>query len=606
MKLFLLGVTSALLLGACAELSEPSAGSEGLQVSIAPLTLPGLSKVCYDLRVTNAADGGGSTVFSKGNAALDGSADSDSLCSSQFGNGSGGGITFVGACDASPATAGDTGRTNSVTLWVDSLYATGGGLIAENGPDGWQDPCPTGCTLNALCVENTDTKVEFNLTILRQANQGFFDISVNFEDIFCSAKVDCVDGANAPLKLLFRPGTSTRDTTVVAAFACTAGAGAGISTHLYRDPLKVTCGATVTDLAPHVGKGNAWATSAADPNGSDAVWQYAIYADEEALTCNGQPCNKRFWNVAIGLDPTFDNCALTTRMTASSGALNQHATPIANTYPFIDVNVPLTNATGLTCTKHPLNGNNGVQTSYTPITTPEVFDYAYNGTFSALSTDVELALDAGNASSYPGTGTTWTDLSGKGRHATLHNDVGFSSLDGGALVFDGANDYVSRSSPSAAVVTWYSGNYTIDVWFKSSNFTETSNAGSPLVGHGNPDGNVEFWSFGPIANGKIQWYFYSGVINRLISSTSIAINTWTNITFTKNGTTLTIYINGVSSASTTLNTSPMSDPTFRLLVGSVAGGRFSGRVGSVKVLNRALSSVEALQTFNNTKTRFGL
>jgi hypothetical protein len=38
-----------------------------------------------------------------------------------------------------------------------------------------------------------------------------------------------------------------------------------------------------------------------------------------------------------------------------------------------------------------------------------------------------LALDAGNPKSYPGSGTTWTDLSGNGNNGTLVNGVGYNS-----------------------------------------------------------------------------------------------------------------------------------------------------------------------------------
>ena len=52
-----------------------------------------------------------------------------------------------------------------------------------------------------------------------------------------------------------------------------------------------------------------------------------------------------------------------------------------------------------------------------------------------------LHLDSSNSGSYPGSGTTWTDLSGNGRNATLINGTQYSSLDGGKIVFDGTNDY---------------------------------------------------------------------------------------------------------------------------------------------------------------------
>ena len=54
-----------------------------------------------------------------------------------------------------------------------------------------------------------------------------------------------------------------------------------------------------------------------------------------------------------------------------------------------------------------------------------------------------LALDAGNLKSYPTTGTTWTDLSGRGNTGTLTNGPTYSSANGGSIVFDGVNDYVT-------------------------------------------------------------------------------------------------------------------------------------------------------------------
>ena len=57
-----------------------------------------------------------------------------------------------------------------------------------------------------------------------------------------------------------------------------------------------------------------------------------------------------------------------------------------------------------------------------------------------------LALDAGNAKSYPGSGTAWTDLSGNSNNGTLTNGSTYSSVDGGAIVFDGSDDYVVSSN----------------------------------------------------------------------------------------------------------------------------------------------------------------
>ena len=55
----------------------------------------------------------------------------------------------------------------------------------------------------------------------------------------------------------------------------------------------------------------------------------------------------------------------------------------------------------------------------------------------SLVSAIVLDLDAGNTSSYPGSGTRWTDLSGKGNHGTLYNSVTYNSSNQGSLVFNG-------------------------------------------------------------------------------------------------------------------------------------------------------------------------
>ena len=53
-----------------------------------------------------------------------------------------------------------------------------------------------------------------------------------------------------------------------------------------------------------------------------------------------------------------------------------------------------------------------------------------------VTQNLVLHLDASNASSYPGSGTTWTDLSGANRNATLQSGMTYSSGEGqGSIVF---------------------------------------------------------------------------------------------------------------------------------------------------------------------------
>ena len=60
-----------------------------------------------------------------------------------------------------------------------------------------------------------------------------------------------------------------------------------------------------------------------------------------------------------------------------------------------------------------------------------------------------LNLDAGNLSSYSGSGTIWTDVSGKGNTGTLANGPTYNSANGGYIIFDGSNDYVLANNTSS-------------------------------------------------------------------------------------------------------------------------------------------------------------
>ena len=378
-----LAVLSALA-PACADSPPSSHTDDRLAITVAPLALPGLTRACFDLRVTNAPNNTGDLVWARGTPGLNGGAgDPGALCSDTFGNGPSGDLSYVGPCDASGQLDADpaTERINSVTLWLDGLYTASGYLAPDAPTNGWRDPCENGCTLDVLCAENADARVDFDLTVLRDANQGFFDVVVTFDDLFCSAKVDCIDDQGAPLALLFDPITQTRRPTVVATLACTAGPGTDVDTVLYRTPLVVTCGATRIELDPTRGPGNAYTPTSPDPAPTDPVWQYAVYAGQEALACASSSCNKVYWNIAIGLDLAADECTLTTTMTAADRPLfDDLKTPLGHVYPTIDIAVPLTNTAGLVCTRHPLHGNNGVATSYTRVDQQTAFAYAFDGT----------------------------------------------------------------------------------------------------------------------------------------------------------------------------------------------------------------------------------
>lgn len=60
---------------------------------------------------------------------------------------------------------------------------------------------------------------------------------------------------------------------------------------------------------------------------------------------------------------------------------------------------------------------------------------------SIVTSGLVMHLDAGNPASYPGSGTTWTDLTGNSNNASLYGGWSYDSANGGRIIFDGVNGY---------------------------------------------------------------------------------------------------------------------------------------------------------------------
>ena len=210
-----------------------------------------------------------------------------------------------------------------------------------------------------------------------------------------------------------------------------------------------------------------------------------------------------------------------------------------------------------------------------------------------------LFLDANNTNSYPGSGTTWADLSGNGYTGTLTNGPTFSSANGGSIVFDGTNDYVSGTTSGLV-----SSVISMDVWFN----VNSSKTYSALMGSN--------------ATEKYEMLIKSGLhievglqsSNYMQYNNILSLNTWTNIVVTAvSGTQWKMYKNGVylgspTSSVGTWQVSGTSISNFDLgrIRNDVATFAYSGNISTVKIYNRELTASEVLQNYNATKTRFGL
>ena len=213
-----------------------------------------------------------------------------------------------------------------------------------------------------------------------------------------------------------------------------------------------------------------------------------------------------------------------------------------------------------------------------------------------------LALDAGNTKSYPGSGTTWTDTVGS-NNGTLTNGPTFSSDNGGSIVFDGSDhEYVlAAANPD---LNWGTGDFTVEMWV---NVSSSSTYGMLISTEVNAQ-ETEENTFVINTNSSLQLSVttYSTVLISASSATAISANTWTHIVVTRQGTTLTLYIDKSSAATGTSSVNYVAGGyTIGALPRSPSNTNFTGKVSNVRVYKgKALTLAEIEQNYNATKGRF--
>lgn len=206
-----------------------------------------------------------------------------------------------------------------------------------------------------------------------------------------------------------------------------------------------------------------------------------------------------------------------------------------------------------------------------------------------------LHLDAGNTSSYPESGTTWTDISGNANNGTLTNGPTYSSANGGHIVFDGSNDYVSLSSGISST-----DNLTYEAWVNPSLLNDFR----VLLNHDNwASGYVHF----QFSNNRLQ-FALNGESDKY-STYTFSTNTWYHVVavYSKSLKTVSFYVNGnLTNTETYSNPPTISNTSIKLGAWNGTGRFFNGKIGLIRIYAKTLNSSEVLNNYNVSRARFGL
>jgi hypothetical protein len=254
----------------------------------------------------------------------------------------------------------------------------------------------------------------------------------------------------------------------------------------------------------------------------------------------------------------------------------------------------------------------------TPATTPPVKRESSNGTLyvnnqideftgaPVVDGNLMVWVDAGQTSSYPGSGATWTDLSGNGKNYTLTNTPTYNSiLGGGVITFAGASSQYATTATTLFNSTTYK-TYTMNLWVYptgAGNFVQVD-------GQTTPNTSYHYSAIEISAGGTISFGQWTGSMTTIATSTK-SLNAWYNLVITYNGTTATAYVNGASVGSTNIIWSSPGANTFMALMAidttnMGTGAYASGSLGAFMVYNRGLTADEVTTNFNTLRSRYGI
>lgn len=220
---------------------------------------------------------------------------------------------------------------------------------------------------------------------------------------------------------------------------------------------------------------------------------------------------------------------------------------------------------------------------------------------NVVTNGLVLSLDAANTKSYPGSGTTWSDLSGNDYNGTLTNGPTFNSANGGSIVYDGVDDYFIRTDSTLKNYT----NITANIWMSNS----SANSFEPYFNY-----NADFaflnkgWGVRRQSTNNIFQYWAgdgnSGIKlyqNGILIGTTSAAYSQANAAIGNFWQMVTLVATGISSWGTNnkLTIAIRSDFENFNFMSSMKSALFS-------LYNRELTASEIQQNYNAQKSRFGL
>ena len=219
-----------------------------------------------------------------------------------------------------------------------------------------------------------------------------------------------------------------------------------------------------------------------------------------------------------------------------------------------------------------------------------------------VQSGLRLHLDAGNTSSYPGSGATWTDTIGS-IPFTLVNSPVYNSANGGYLQFNpGAGQYGFSTTNLGTLANW-----SIEAWHY---YDGTNTASGPNIfteySYGGGTINLGLGCGGGSETALQAWWYGSGF--QATNPYALTPGAWYQIVGTFDGTILNLYVNNtlVETANKPPGGAANSAIGYGLMTRWDPGGLWGGRLSIVRIYDTALDLAGVTQNYTADQARFGL
>ena len=223
--------------------------------------------------------------------------------------------------------------------------------------------------------------------------------------------------------------------------------------------------------------------------------------------------------------------------------------------------------------------------------------YIRSSRVSLVTAGLVFHIDAGNPASYPGSGSTWYDLTTSGLNLTLYGGPTYSAANGGSLLFVPTSSQYGQSSAPLDLPLW-----TLEAW---TYYNGTNTGGYPNLITDMYTGNIQYClgttSASIFSTGYLSGSWY------VTSQYTITSGNWYHMVGTYDGTNVKLYVNGILQRTAAGTSTPVNGGAgFRIMRRWDIDAYWGGNLSIARMYNRGLSASEVNTNYQVSKARFGL